>query len=111
MSDRYSQLINNPIGKFVSKNVGLPQPAKLERHEPGKPVISGPVAVGAAPGGRLGAAIEGVLKDIGAPTSANGSGNKALVFDATGIKDSTPAARAAAVLHARHPHASSPTAG
>ncbi len=89
MSDRYVQLVNNPIGKLVSKNIGLPQPAQLERYEPGQPVISGPVALGSAPGGRLGQPIDEVLKSIGAHVSSNGSGNKALVFDATGIKDST----------------------
>jgi 3-oxoacyl-[acyl-carrier protein] reductase len=89
MTDRYAQLVNNPIGKLVSKNVGLPQPAKLDRYEPGQPVISGPVALGAATGGRLGDAADQVLKSVGAAQSSNGSGNKALVFDASGIKDST----------------------
>jgi 3-oxoacyl-[acyl-carrier protein] reductase len=89
MTDRYAQLVNNPIGKLVSKNVGLPQPAKLERYAPGQPVVSGPVAVGAAPGGRLGEALEAVLKSVGADRFSNGSGNKALVFDATAIKNST----------------------
>jgi 3-oxoacyl-[acyl-carrier protein] reductase len=89
MTDRYAQLVNNPIGKLVSKNIGLPQPSKLERYEPGQPVISGPVAVGAAAGSRLGEAIDNALQSIGAPVSSNGAGNKALVFDATGIKDST----------------------
>ena len=48
MSDRYQQLINTPIGKIVSKQVGLPAPVVLERYSPGQPVIHGPVLFGAA---------------------------------------------------------------
>ena len=36
MSDRYQQLINTPIGKIVSKQIGLPSPVKLERYERGQ---------------------------------------------------------------------------
>jgi 3-oxoacyl-[acyl-carrier protein] reductase len=66
MSDRYQQLINTPIGKIVSKQVGLPTPVRLDRFELGQPVIDGPVLLGAATGGRLGPAIAGVLAAIGA---------------------------------------------
>jgi len=53
MSDLYTQIANNPIGKIVFKNAGLPQPVPLERYSPGDPVISGRVLLGAAPGGRV----------------------------------------------------------
>ena len=68
MADRYQQLVNTPIGKIVSKQVGLPTPVKLERFQPGQPVISGPVLLGAAPGGRLADSIQHVLGDVGAVT-------------------------------------------
>ncbi|MCW3067129.1 MAG: 3-oxoacyl-ACP reductase [Solirubrobacterales bacterium] len=80
MTDRYSQLVNNPLGRVVAKNVGLPQPVELERFSPGDPVISGPVVVGAAPGGRLG--------DVLRAWEDAGEQPKALVFDATGIGSS-----------------------
>ena len=64
MSDRYQQLVNTPIGKIVSKQIGLPAPVKLERYEPGEPVVSGPVLLGAARGGRLSGAVAKVLKAI-----------------------------------------------
>ncbi|MBV8220736.1 MAG: short chain dehydrogenase, partial [Solirubrobacterales bacterium] len=115
MSDRYQQLVNTPIGKIVSKQIGLPNPVKLERYERGQPVIDGPVLLGAAPGGRLAAAAAEVLKAIDAEvhtpmqddvrTAAADAGLeakvfnpdaapeeqtfKALVFDASGIGDST----------------------
>jgi 3-oxoacyl-[acyl-carrier protein] reductase len=111
MADRYQQLINTPIGRIVSKQVGLPAPEKLERYERGQPGVTGPVLLGAAPGGRLLQAITQVLGAINAEvhtpmdeairTAAADAGLdagifnpevaredetfKALVFDATGI--------------------------
>jgi len=89
MADRYQQLVNTPIGKLVTKQVGLPSPVKLERYEPGQPVISGPVLFGAAPGGRLSEAVDTVLRDIGADVATGEPESvKALVYDATGIGSS-----------------------
>ena len=114
MSDRYQQLVNTPIGKIVSKQIGLPTPVKLERYERGQPVVAGPVLFGAAPGSRLAGAVAKVLKDIDAEVSTRlndevrtaaadaGLGAQvfnpdaaseeqtfqALVFDASGIADS-----------------------
>src|SRR5579875_3750813 len=68
-TDRYQQLINTPIGKIVSKQVGLPSPVKLERFERGQPTVTGPVLLGAAPGGRLIPAITKVLAAIEAEVS------------------------------------------
>jgi 3-oxoacyl-[acyl-carrier protein] reductase len=92
MADRYQQLVNTPIGRIVTKQVGLPAPVKLERYERGQPVLSGPVLTGAAPGARLSDAIDGVLSDIGAEVVSGPAGAeqsfKALLFDATGISSS-----------------------
>jgi 3-oxoacyl-[acyl-carrier protein] reductase len=112
--DRYQQLINTPVGRIVSKQVGLPAPVELERWEPGKPTINGPVLFGAAPGGRLSGSIAKTLKSVDAEThtlmqegvrEAAAAADldarifepdvtppdqtfKALVFDATGISSS-----------------------
>ena len=125
MSDRYSQLINTPVGRIVSKQVGLPQPTRLERYEWGQPVIHGPVLLGAAPEGRLAPALAGVLAAIGAEvhtamqdelrSAAAAAGlnakvfnpdaapaehtYKALVFDATGIASSVALHEAWAYFH------------
>jgi 3-oxoacyl-[acyl-carrier protein] reductase len=113
MSDRYAQLVNNPIGRMVVKNVGLPQPVQLERYRPGQPLVMGSVLLGAAPGGRLSGPIASVLASAKAEahtslqedlrTAAADAGLnariwnpevggdrsfKALVFDATGITSS-----------------------
>jgi 3-oxoacyl-[acyl-carrier protein] reductase len=97
MTDRYSQLINNPLGRVVAKNVGLPQPVALERFSPGDPVISGPVLLGGAPGGRLGEALAAALSGAGAELGARDP--KALVFDATGIGSSEQLVELHAFFH------------
>jgi 3-oxoacyl-[acyl-carrier protein] reductase len=67
--DRYTQLVNTPVGKTIAKQVGLPKPVPLKRHEPGKPVIEGKVLVGGAPSGRLAGPIARVLAEIDADVS------------------------------------------
>jgi 3-oxoacyl-[acyl-carrier protein] reductase len=125
MSDRYQQLVNTPIGKIVSKQIGLPAPVRLERYERGQPVVTGPVLFGAAPGTRLAVAVARVLKDIEAEvhtllndevrTAAADAGLSAqvfnpeaasedqmfqvLVFDASGISDSTQLREAFSFFH------------
>jgi 3-oxoacyl-[acyl-carrier protein] reductase len=72
MTDRYAQLVNTPIGKLVTKQIGLPQPSRLERYDPTGPVVSGPVLLGAAssaggPGSsRLVAPMAKILKAVDA---------------------------------------------
>jgi 3-oxoacyl-[acyl-carrier protein] reductase len=89
MTDRYSQLVNAPVVSTIAKQVGLPQPVALERFKPGAPVVSGPVLSGGAPEGRLGRAIAALLDQIKAERAGAEGPAKALVFDATGISDST----------------------
>jgi 3-oxoacyl-[acyl-carrier protein] reductase len=125
MADRYQQLVNTPIGRIVAKQVGLPNPPRLERYEPGQPVIAGPVLLGAAAGSRLAGALANVLAAIGADVStpmdddlrgaAAAAGLdagifdpdaapaeerfKALLLDATGIASSDRLVEAWAFLH------------
>ena len=87
MADRYQQLVNTPIGRIVSKQVGLPAPPKLERYEKGQPVISGPVLIGGE--GRLNGTAREILDRVGAEVFKGIPGGdetyKALVFDGSGI--------------------------
>ncbi|HYF24990.1 MAG TPA: 3-oxoacyl-ACP reductase [Baekduia sp.] len=88
----YEQVINTPVGRIVAKNTPLPQPAVLDRWTPGQPVVDGVVLTGAATGGRLGGAVAEVLEGAGVTAATEPRPNttvKGLVFDATGIKDST----------------------
>jgi 3-oxoacyl-[acyl-carrier protein] reductase len=89
VSDRYAQLVNAPVLSTVAGQLGLPRPVALERYRPGAPVVSGPVLSGAAPGGRLGRALSAFLDQIHAERAGAEGPAKAIVFDATGIADST----------------------
>ncbi len=88
MSDNYQSFAHNPIGKFLVKNLGLPNPPFLERWSAGDPLVKGTVLVGAASGSTLGKSLTAALKadgitstTVAAPTKKY----KGLVFDATGI--------------------------
>jgi 3-oxoacyl-[acyl-carrier protein] reductase len=100
MADRYQSLANSPLTGAMVKRLGLPVPPRLERHEPGKPVVSAPVLVGSAHGGRLLDPAVEVLRSAGAtvetdPEAGRQDGARfgALLFDASGI-DSTERLRA-----------------
>jgi 3-oxoacyl-[acyl-carrier protein] reductase len=103
MADRYQQLVNTPIGRIVSKQVGLPSPVTLERYQPGQPLISGPVLVGAARGGRLSEQAEGILREADVEVFSGIPGAdetfKALLFDATGITSSEQLREAWSFFH------------
>jgi 3-oxoacyl-[acyl-carrier protein] reductase len=105
-ADRYQALANSALAGPVVKRLGLPAPPQLERHEPGRPLLSGPVRIGAAHGGRLDDPLRQVLRSIGAHLIEGDAGDDAdgrpaaLVFDATGIDDS---ARLRALYDFFHP--------
>ena len=92
--DRYQGIANSPIGGAVTKRLGLPAPPVLERYEPGRPVVSAPVLLGGARGGRLLDPAGEVLRSIGAhvetepPDDAERAELAGLVCDATGIDES-----------------------
>ena len=45
MTDKYAKIVSKGLGKDVAKRLGLPQPVELRRHQPGAPLIDGPVLV------------------------------------------------------------------
>lgn len=92
MADRYANFANSGLGRTVVKRLGLPDPPRLRRYRPGDPVAPGPVLLGAAPGGRLAEPVGKLLESAGVQvteTGAAGAEYAALVFDATGITDSS----------------------
>ncbi|GAA2684076.1 MULTISPECIES: 3-oxoacyl-ACP reductase [Actinoplanes] len=107
MADRYANFANSGLGRTVVKRLGLPDPPRLRRYRPGDPVADGPVLLGAAPGGRLAEPAGKLLESIGVQvvaTAAEGARHAALVFDATGIVDST---QLRALFDFFHPYARS----
>jgi 3-oxoacyl-[acyl-carrier protein] reductase len=89
MADRYSQVVNAPVVGTIAKQLGLPQPVSLDRYQSDRPVIAGPVFSGAAPEGRLAKQVAAILDSVKAERAGAEGKAKALVFDATGISDST----------------------
>ena len=45
MTDKYTQLVTKGLGRDIAKKLGLPQPVALRRHQPGQPLMTGPVLV------------------------------------------------------------------
>ena len=45
MTDKYTQFVSRGFGKDLAKKLGLPQPVVLRRHQPGDPLVKGPVLV------------------------------------------------------------------
>jgi len=111
-ADRYTNLINTPLGRLVQKQVGLPAPVPLKRYSPGDKVVDGRVLLGGAPGGRLAEPLAKIVAGIGAeastplredlraaaaaagldagpwtPAAAATQKYAAVVFDATGITE------------------------
>ena len=62
MSDLFTTIVRSP----VAQRVGVPQPTRLRRYEPGMPLCEGPVLV--AGGGRFADAIASWLDTVGVPT-------------------------------------------
>ncbi len=93
MSDRYQACTDSAIGKLLVKNLGLPNPTRLERYREGDPLVQGTVAVGGT--GRLAESLPGLLDTLGIASSdvpgqpGEGDRFKGLVFDATGLTDSS----------------------
>ena len=86
MSDRYQSFSSSPLGKILVKNLGLPNPTKLDRYKAGDPLVKGTVLVGGS--GRLSEALPGLLDGLGIATTdaqAEDERYKGLVFDATGL--------------------------
>ncbi|MET8120936.1 3-oxoacyl-ACP reductase [Micromonospora sp. NPDC005291] len=97
MTDRYASFVQSAAGRALVKRLGLPDPPRLRRHHPGDPLLTGPALLGAAPGGRLAEPVAKILTAAGVeladPAATASTDNPqrygALLFDATGIADST----------------------
>jgi 3-oxoacyl-[acyl-carrier protein] reductase len=106
MPDRYAQLVTSPLGSQIASAVGLPQPEQLRRYEPGQPLLDGPVLAGGATGGDLLSPVLDVLRTAGAEVRSGLPASEpddqryaALVYDASGIADSSRLRELYAFLH------------
>jgi 3-oxoacyl-[acyl-carrier protein] reductase len=88
MSDRYQDFASSSVGRLLVKNLGLPDPVRLERYVAGAPLVDGTVLVGGE--GRLAEHLGAVLADLSVESTAvadTGTRYKGLVYDASGITD------------------------
>ncbi len=87
MADRYQALTSNPVGTFLAKNLGLPNPPRLRRYSEGDPIVSGDFLVGGE--GHLSTAAAAAIDSAGGSAHsqrAEGTRYQGLVFDASTIK-------------------------
>ncbi|KAB1936888.1 3-oxoacyl-ACP reductase [Micromonospora sp. ALFpr18c] len=94
MTDRYASFVQSAAGRALVKRLGLPDPPRLRRYHPGDPLLPGPALLGAATGGRLADPVAKILTAAGVElrdTGTTGPQDRfgALVYDASGITDST----------------------
>src|SRR4051794_1799970 len=90
MSDRYQDFVSSSLGQGLVKNLGLPNPVRLDRYVAGSPLVDGTVAVGGT--GRLVEHLPGVLDTLGIESTTSpepGERYQGLVLDATGLTDPT----------------------
>ncbi len=88
MSDRYQDFVRSSVGQLLVKNLGLPNPTRLDRWVPGSDLVDGTVLQGGR--GRLSDSLTSVLDDLAIASVSDPSGTdrfKGLVFDATGLQD------------------------
>ncbi|MGW4497658.1 3-oxoacyl-ACP reductase [Micromonospora sp. NPDC004336] len=109
MTDRYASFVRSGAGRALVKRLGLPDPPRLRRHAPGDPLTPGPVLLGAATGGRLAEPVGKLLAAAGVelrdPDAVESTERfAALVYDATGVTDSTDLRQ---LYDFFHPHARS----
>lgn len=125
MTDSYLNFANSPLGAKLADSLGLPKPLPLERYKAGQPVVKGSVLLGGGGEPQLLESLATVFKALGAQTVAHaqlpqwmpiankaglmtgrwgvdgkpGEKVKALVFDATGLDDSTQSDALYAFFH------------
>lgn len=99
MADRYLSFTGTPAGRFLTRRIGLPQPAALHRWSAERPALDGPLlhltAGTSAHPGRLAA----VLARTGLDVRDRAETPAAVVVDATGVADVPGLAAVHAALH------------
>ncbi|MEU5092171.1 3-oxoacyl-ACP reductase [Streptomyces sp. NPDC021356] len=95
MADRYLSFTGTAPGRFLTRRLGLPQPAALRRWSPRQPVLDGPLLHLTAGGSGLDAAP--VLARAGLPPGDRDPA--AVVLDATGVRDVDGLGAVHAALH------------
>jgi 3-oxoacyl-[acyl-carrier protein] reductase len=96
MADRYLRFTGTAPGRFLTRRLGLPQPAALTRWSPERPALDGGLLHLTAGRSALGPAP--VLARTGVGPAGSGRA-AAVVLDATGVRDVEALAEVHAALH------------
>ncbi|MFF9027325.1 3-oxoacyl-ACP reductase [Streptomyces iakyrus] len=96
MADRYLRFTGTAPGRFLTRRLGLPQPAALTRWSPERPALDGGLLHLTA--GRSALGLAPVLARTGIGPAGSGRA-AAVVLDATGVRDVEALAEVHAALH------------
>ncbi|MFG3271193.1 3-oxoacyl-ACP reductase [Streptomyces luteogriseus] len=96
MADRYLRLTGTAPGRFLTRRLGLPQPAELTRWSAERPALDGGLLHLTA--GRSALGLAPVLARAGIAPAGSGR-TAAVVLDATGVRDVEALAEVHAALH------------
>ncbi|MFH9588055.1 3-oxoacyl-ACP reductase [Streptomyces luteogriseus] len=96
MADRYLRLTGTAPGRFLTRRLGLPQPAELTRWSAERPALDGGLLHLTA--GRSALGLAPVLARTGLGPAGSGR-TAAVVLDATGVRDVEALAEVHAALH------------
>ncbi|SCD26752.1 3-oxoacyl-ACP reductase [Streptomyces sp. DvalAA-19] len=100
MADRYLHFTGTAPGRFLTRRLGLPQPAPLRRWSPETPRLEGPLLhLTAGSGAEAGAGLAEVLAGVGLPVVGRADRPGAVVLDATGVTTAAGLGDVHAALH------------
>ncbi|MFC9498937.1 3-oxoacyl-ACP reductase [Streptomyces sp. NPDC056982] len=99
MADRYLNFTGTAPGRFLTRRLGLPQPAQLHRWTPERPVLDGPLLHLTAGESVHTAELAGLLARTGPDVRAAAERPAAIVLDATAVTDIPTLAEVHAALH------------
>lgn len=99
MADRYLNFTGTAPGRFLTRRLGLPQPAQLHRWTPERPALDGPLLHLTAGESVHTAELAGLLARTGPDVRAAAERPAAIVLDATAVTDIPTLAEVHAALH------------
>ncbi|MFI9775664.1 3-oxoacyl-ACP reductase [Streptomyces sp. NPDC051956] len=99
MADRYLNFTGTAPGRFLTRRLGLPQPAQLHRWTPERPTLEGPLLHLTAGESVHTAELAGLLARTGLEVRAAAERPAAIVLDATAVTDIPTLAEVHAALH------------
>ncbi|WP_405635600.1 3-oxoacyl-ACP reductase [Streptomyces sp. NBC_00056] len=99
MADRYLNFTGTAPGRFLTRRLGLPQPAPLHRWTPERPALDGPLLHLTAGESGHTAELAGLLARTGPDVVAAAERPAAIVLDATAVTGIAALAEVHAALH------------